>query len=211
MIPTRILVADDHPIVQEGLQSRLNADGSEWEVCALAATGLEAVAKSVTLAPDIVIMRYAMPRLNGLDAAAEIRQRVPQIEVLLFSGSHSPFILQSIYHSSVRGCILKSEAPEELILALQTIRRHHRFRSRGITERCEAIAESGVRVARLTRRQTEILRPIAEAYSTKEIASRLGLSTKTIEAHRTHLFRKLGFRSVVELVRYAIAYGYVEL
>jgi DNA-binding NarL/FixJ family response regulator len=152
-----------------------------------------------------------MPLLNGLEAAVEIRKRAPGIEVLLFSGAGSHLILQRMFHSSVRGCFLKSEAIEELIPALETIRRHHRFRSRGITDLCEAIAETGATLATLTRRETEILRLIAECRSTKEIASKLGVSSKTIESHRTRLFRKLKIRSVVELVRYAIYHGLVEL
>jgi DNA-binding NarL/FixJ family response regulator len=211
MTPTRILLADDHPVVQAGLQSRLAVHRPEWEVCALAATGLEAVAKAIALAPDIVVMDYKMPLLNGLEAAVEIRKRAPGIEVLLFSGAGSHLILQRMFHSSVRGCFLKSEAIEELIPALETIRRHHRFRSRGITDLCEAIAETGATLATLTRRETEILRLIAEGRSTKEIASKLGVSSKTIESHRTRLFRKLKIRSVVELVRYAIYHGLVEL
>jgi DNA-binding NarL/FixJ family response regulator len=207
MKPTRILLADDHPVVQEGLQSRLAAHGPEWEVCALAANGLEAVA----LAPDIVVMDYKMPHLNGLEAAAEIKKRAPGVEVLLISGTGSHSILQRMFHSSERGCFLKSEALEELIPALETIRRHHRFRSRAITELCEAIEQSGAACETLTRRETETLRLIAEGHSTKEIASQLGVSSKTIESHRTHLFRKLKLRSVVELVRYAIYHGVVEL
>jgi two-component system, NarL family, response regulator NreC len=111
----------------------------------------------------------------------------------------------------LRGCSLKSEALEELIPALETIRRHHRFRSRAITDMCEAIAESSAASASLTRRETETLRLIADGRSTKEIASQLGLSSKTIESHRTNLFRKLKLRSAVELVRYAIYHGLVEL
>jgi DNA-binding NarL/FixJ family response regulator len=111
----------------------------------------------------------------------------------------------------LRGCILKSEALEVLIPALETIRRHHRFRSRGITNLCEAIAETGATLATLTRRETETLRLIAEGHSTKEIARQLGVSSKTIESHRTNLFRKLKVRSAVELVRYAMYHGLVEL
>ncbi len=211
MKTNRILVADDHPIVQEGLQSHLSAKGPEWEVCAVATTGLEAVAKAVTLAPDIVVMDYKLPDLNGLEAAAQIRQRAPSIEVLLFSEAGSPFVLQRIYHSSVRGCLLKSEALDDLIPALETIRRHHRFRSRALTELCEGIAASAAACATLTRRELEILRLIAQDLSSLEIASELGVSIRTIEAHRTHLFRKLKVRSVVGLVRYAIYHGVVEL
>jgi DNA-binding NarL/FixJ family response regulator len=211
MTPTRILLADDHPVVQAGLQSRLAVHRPEWEVCALAATGLEAVAKAIALAPDIVVMDYKMPLLNGLEAAVEIRKRAPGIEVLLFSGAGSHLILQRMFHSSVRGCFLKSEAIEELIPALETIRRHHRFRSRGITDLGEAIAETGATLATLTRRETETLRLIAEGHSTKEIARQLGVSSKTVESHRTNLFRKLKVRSAVELVRYAMYHGLVEL
>jgi DNA-binding NarL/FixJ family response regulator len=131
--------------------------------------------------------------------------------VLLFTEADSHFILQRIFHSKVRGCMLKSEALDELIPALETVRRHHRFRSRAITELCEAIADSAATTEPLTRRETEVLRLIAEANSTKAIARRLGVSNKTIESHRTHLFSKLQCHCVAELVRYAIYHGIVEL
>ena len=111
----------------------------------------------------------------------------------------------------MRGCILKSEALEEFGLALRTVQHHHRFRSRGFTDHCERIAGSGAARETLTRRETQTLRLIAQDLSSKEVASQLGVSVRTIEVHRTNLFRKLKVRSVVDLVRYAIYHGVVEL
>ena len=211
MTTARILVADDWPCVQLGLQSVVATLGPAWEVCGLAATGPEAVAQAIALTPDIVIMDDRLPELDGLAAATEIQRRLPDVEVLLFCEAHSPAAVQQIYHSSVRGCLLKSEAPEDLIAALESVRRHHRFRSRAITDLCAGLAESAAACASLTKREIEILCLIWQDLPSKEIGSELGISMRTVEVHRTHMREKFKARTVIGLIKQALSHGIIEL
>ena len=211
MKPTRILIADDHPAMSAGLTGIITSHGAGWEICGTAADGEEAIAKATALRPDIVIMDYKMPLVNGLEAAAQIKRRLPGIETLMFSGTQSHQILLEIYCSGVRGCLLKSEAAEELMPALESLRRHHTFRSRQITALYEKIMESASELEELSAREIETMRLIAEGKSSKEIAVSLGISVKTVDTHRSNLLRKLKVHSVAEVVRYAIRHGLVEL
>jgi DNA-binding NarL/FixJ family response regulator len=154
-------------------------------------------------------MNYEMPRLNGLEAARRIERELPQVEILMFSGTRSRHALLQMYRSGVGGCLLKSEGADELLAALESLRQHQRFRSRQITELCQTIAQAAVDT--LTARETETLRLIVDGKSSKEIAVELGISLKTVECHRTNLFRKLKVHSVVELVRYALRHGVVDM
>jgi DNA-binding NarL/FixJ family response regulator len=211
MQPTRILIADDHPTLCAGLSGLITRDSSEWEICAIAADGQEAVAKTLEHSPDIVIMDYQMPFLNGLEATALVKERLPGIEVLIFTGTQSHHVIAEIFRSSVRGCLLKSEAAEELLPALESLRRHHTFRSRGITELYDKITAVTGEIEAPSARELEVLRPLTEGKSSKEIAVALGISVKTVETHRSNLLRKLKLHSVAELVRYAILHGLVDL
>ena len=205
---TRVVIADDHPVVCVGLATLIAGQG--WEVCATASDGEEAVARATELRPDIVVMNYEMPRLNGLEAARRIERELPQVEILMFSGTRSRHALLQMYRSGVGGCLLKSEGAEELLAALESLRQHQRFRSRQITELCQTIAQTASDIDTLTRRETATMRLICDAKSSKEIAVELGISVKTVETHRTNLFRKLKVRSVAELVRYALRHGLVD-
>lgn len=209
MKPARLLVADDHPIIRQGLAALFAPCPAEWEICATAANGQEALRATLIYRPDIVIMDYKMPLLDGLAAARQIKKRRPAIEVLIFSGASSPHILLEIFHSKVCGALLKSEAAEELFPALGALRRHHRFRSRGITERCEKIMVGDAPFRALTDREREMMRLIVAGLSIKQIANKLGVSVDTIDTHRTNLYQKLGLHSASDVVRYAFEHGLV--
>jgi DNA-binding NarL/FixJ family response regulator len=210
MKPARILIADDHPSIRAGLAGIITARGPEWEICATAVDGCEAVAKAIALRPDIVIMDYKMPLVNGLEAAAQIKQAVPAIEILIFSGTQSPRDLLEIFQSNVRGCLLKSEANEELLPALEALQHHHSFRSREIIGLYEKITAALGEIQKLSPRELETLRLIGAAKSNKEIAAQLGIDVKTVDTHRRNLMRKLKLHSTAEIVRYAIRHGIVE-
>ncbi len=203
MKPTRVLLADTYPIVQEGLKSLLTGSGPGWEICGLACNGLDVVARAVHVQPDIVIMDDEMPHLSGLEAALEIKRRAPIV------GARSPAALRRLYRSEVRGCFLKSDPLEELIPALETVRRHHRYRSEAMRAACiHTVPGNGH--ARLIPRELEILSLIGQGKASKEIAAKLGVSQRTIENHRNHLFRKLNVHSAAEAMLYAIENELVE-
>jgi DNA-binding NarL/FixJ family response regulator len=210
MNPSRILIVDDHAVVREGLPGLIEDLGSQWEICATAADPEAAIAQALELQPDIVIMDYKMPVADGLATAAEIKRQLPLIEVLIFSETPAPCSLVEIYCSHVGGFMLKCEAVEELQPALEALSRHHPFRSRGVTERYERIAAARAVMQAISAREDEVLRLIIDGKSTKEIAGQIGVSPKTVESHRTHLFRKLGCSSVVELAGFAFRNGLVE-
>lgn len=205
---SRVVIADDHPIVCVGVASLIFEHG--WEVCATAADGSEAVIRAMEMRPDIVIMNYQMPRMNGLEAARWISRELPQVEILLFSGTRSLYALRQMYRSGVGGCLLKSEGVEELLAALESLRQHRRFRSRQITELCQGIGE-GDHLDKLTGREISIVRLICEAEPNKAIAAALGISIEAVESHRTNLFHKLKVRSDIEVVRYALRHGLVDI
>lgn len=118
MNPTRILIADDHGVVREGLPAIILAHGGGWEICGVAADAAGAIAQAIELQPDIVIMDYKLGTVDGLAAAGQIKERLPDVEILIFSGAITPCSLVEIYRSNVSGYLLKSEAIEELIPAL---------------------------------------------------------------------------------------------
>jgi DNA-binding NarL/FixJ family response regulator len=211
MHPTRILIADDHAVVREGLPGLILAHGHDWEICGAAVDAEAAVAMAIELQPDIVIMDYKMGVIDGLAAAGQIKERVPHAEVLIFSGAVETCSLLEIYRSSVGGFMLKSEEVEELMPALEALRHHHRFRSRQVTECYLRIVEDAAAVGTVSARELETLRMIATGKSSKEIAAEMGISLKTVESHRTHLNRKLHCNSAVELTRYALRNGLVDL
>lgn len=208
---TRVLIADDHPTIHAGLATAIYAEKPDWEICAAATDGREAIARATELRPHLVIMDYTMPHVNGLEATGEIHRALPGIEVLIFTGTHSRHALAEAFHSRARGCLLKSEGPEALLPALESVRHHHRFRSHGITAVCDDIARTNGKLATLTDREKQTACLIANCKSTKEIAVTLGLSIKTIETHRANVFAKLQVHSVAELVRYALRVGLVPL
>lgn len=142
---------------------------------------------------------------------ASSRPGCPPLEVVIFTAVTSTYALRRIYESDVKGFLLKTDPEEELLFGLETVRRGHPFRSRAVTELCDRLGQTGAGVARLTRRECEILGLIAKGYSTKEIATELGVSHKTIETHRSHLFKKLRIHSVAEAVCFAVRHRLIEL
>jgi DNA-binding NarL/FixJ family response regulator len=185
--------------------------GPEWQICGAAFDAEAAIAMAIELQPDIVIMDYKMGVIDGLAAAGQIKERVPHAEVLIFRGAVETCSLLEIYRSSVGGFMLKSEEVEELMPALEALRHPHRFRSRQVTECYLGIVEDAGAVGTVSARELETLRMIAIGKSAKEIAAVMGISLKTVESHRTHLNRKLDCHSAVELTRYALRNGLVDL
>jgi len=207
-MPLRILVVDDHAVVRRGVRSLLESrDG--WEVCGEAMTGRDAVEQSRRLRPDVVVMDLSLPELNGLDATRHILKDAPETEVLVLTMHQSEELARDVLQAGARGYVLKSDADENLIAAVESLRQHKPFLTPAVTEfvldgyiRDGADQDASRRA--VTAREREIIQLIAEGKSNKNAASALKISVKTIEAHRANIMRKLHLRSVSDLVRYAI-------
>jgi DNA-binding NarL/FixJ family response regulator len=213
----RILVADDHEIVRQGLCSLLLSQ-QDWEVCGQAADGREAVEKTVTLKPDLVVLDIGMPKLNGLEATRQIVKANPNICILVLTLHDSDQVVQEVLNAGARGFLLKSDAARDLVLAVEALRRGKIY----FTPKVAAMVLNGYlrrdgTVAdlrshdRLTAREREVVQLLAEGMSSKEVAAQLGLSVKTAETHRSNIMRKLDLHSVSELVLYAVRNNIVQL
>ena len=213
MKTVRILLADDHEVVRQGLRRLLEARPG-WEICGEAGTGREAVEKASQLKPDVVVLDYSMPGLNGAEAARQIIQRVPRAEVLILTMHSSEDLIRGALEAGARAYVLKSDAGRDLISAVHALVEHKAFLSSGASG---PVLDSYLRGAQpsasqhsLTPREREILQLVAEGRSNKEIATTLTISTKTVETHRANLMHKLGLTSVGALVRYAVRNQIIE-
>ncbi len=209
-MPLRILVVDDHAVVRRGVRALLESREG-WEVCGEATTGRDAVEQSRRLRPDVVVMDLSLPGLNGLDATRQILKDAPDTEVLVLTMHHSEELARDVLQAGARGYVLKNDADENLLAAVDSLRQHKPFLTSSVTEfmldgylRRGASPQNDVAPAAVTAREREIIQLIAEGQSNKEAAATLGVSVKTIEAHRANIMRKLRLRSVSDLVRYAI-------
>ncbi len=203
----RILVADDHDIVRAGLRALLTEQPS-WQLCGEAATGREAVAQAEQLQPDVAILDLTMADGDGLEATRQIRQRVPQCEVLILSVHESSQVAREIVAAGARGYVVKNDAGQELVQAIEAVSKHQPYFSPRVGYLLSREPETNAPT--LTGREREIASLIAAGHSTKQIATRLGISPLTVETHRSNLMHKLGTRSVADLVRYAIREKLIE-
>ena len=215
--PLRILIADDHDVVREGTRAVIERQPG-WEVCGVAATGREAVEQAFALEPDIVVMDMTMPELNGLDAAVQIKRRLPQTEILIFSAHQTDELIREVFEAGAKSFIFKSEAHHFLVEAIQSLSQHKPFVTNKVSEvffaeflnRSEDKPHAAQTSKRLTAREREIVQLLAEGRSNKEVADALGISVRTAETHRASVLRKLRLNSLADLVHYAIRNGIVD-
>jgi two-component system, NarL family, response regulator NreC len=215
--PLRILIADDHDVMREGTRAVIERQPG-WEVCGTAGTGREAVAQAVRLQPDIVIMDMSMPDLNGLDAAVQIKRRLPPTEILMFTAHETEELIREVFEIGVKSFIFKSEAHTYLVDAIRSLSQHKPFFTNKVSQilfsdivnrstKGAARIEPG---QRLSAREREIVQLLAEGKSNKEVADALGISVRTAETHRASILRKLSLDSIAGLVRYAIRNKIIE-
>lgn len=205
-----ILVVDDHEIVRHGVTALLEAHPG-WKVCAEATDGREAVELAKTHQPDVVILDLAMPGLNGLETTRRIRRSAPRTAVVVLTMHNSEQIAREVLQAGARGYILKSDAGRDLVQAVEAVARGQHFLTSRIAEvvlesYLQAGAETDSPTPRggLTEREREIVQLLSEGRTNKEVASRLNISTKTVETHRANIMRKLRLKSLGDLIRYAI-------
>lgn len=210
-MPTRILLADDHQIVRQGLKTLLEREG--LEVVAEVADGREAVRAARECCPDVAVLDFSMPLLNGLGAAREILRACPRARaILLTMHKEDRYVLEAL-QAGVRGYVVKTQATADLLRAIQEVRRGMMYLSPGISEAIvdAFLAKSGAPPDPLTAREREVLQLVAEGKSTKEIAKILGIGYKTAESHRTRIMKKTDIHDTASLVRYALRRGLIQL
>jgi DNA-binding NarL/FixJ family response regulator len=214
----RILIADDHAVIRHGVRSILqNHDG--WEICGEAVDGRDAVRKAMELKPDVAILDIGMPNLNGLDAARQILSNDSRTMVLILTIDGSDQVIREVLSAGARGFLLKSDAANDLVTAVDALQHHRTFFTSKAAEMVldgylngkDPASAAEISQDRLTRREREVVQLLAEGKTTKEVASVLGLSVKTAETHRSNIMRKLNFHSVSQLVLYAVRNNLVQV
>ncbi|MDQ3874842.1 MAG: response regulator transcription factor [Actinomycetota bacterium] len=213
-LTTRILLADDHAVVRRGLKLVLDAE-PDLHVAAEAGDGAEAVELGLKEEIHLAVLDVTMPRLTGIQAARELSRRRPELRLLMLSMHDNEQYFFEALKAGASGYVLKSAADRDLVEACRATIRGESFLYPGavsalIRDHLDRAREGNGRIDLLTPRELEILKLIAEAHTSKEIADMLVISIKTVERHRANILEKLGMRDRVELTRYAIKRGLVE-
>ncbi len=216
MAKLRIVLADDHTIVRQGLRKILEAQ-PEWWVVAEASDGREAVRQALAHQPDVLILDIGMPLLNGIEATRQVVRRLPRIGVVILSmHSDESYILQAL-QAGARAYLLKDSADTDLIRGVAAAVAGKSFFSPAVArvmldDYLRHLAQKGIvdRYESLSEREREIFQLVAEGHSNKEIADLLSVSPSTVETHRTHILQKLDVHSTAELVLYAVRRGVIS-
>ena len=216
MSKLRILLAEDHETIRDGLKLLLNAQ-ADMEIVGEADNGRIAVQLGQHLLPDVVVMDVSMPELNGLQATKKLKQKCPQVKVLTLTRHTDDSYLQQLLQAGASGYVLKQSKSAELLRAIRAVVAGQTYLDPAITEKAVSQIRSGGRIARgpspaanLTDRETQVLRLIALGYINKEVAARLNLSIKTVEVHKANGMRKMGMKSRVDIVSYAMLQGWLQ-
>ena len=211
----RVILADDHVTVRHGLKLLIDSQ-TDMKVIAEASDGATAVQRAIDLAPDVVVMDISMPGMNGLVATRTLKQARPHMAVITLTRHGDDAYLQELLRAGVSGYVLKQSASNELLQAIRVAAAGGQYLDSTLTPRVTAgfLGREGKRVgksgAQVTERESEVLRLIAQGYSNKEIAARLDLSVKTVEAHKANAMRKLGLTGRIDIVKYAILQGWLD-
>jgi DNA-binding NarL/FixJ family response regulator len=211
----RILLADDHVTVRQGLKMLIESQG-DMIVVSEASDGTAAVEQARTLRPDVVVMDISMPGMNGLVATRTLKQLQPDAIIVILTRHGDDAYLQELLRAGADGYVLKQSAASELLQAIRATAARNQYLDSALTARVTAgfLAKRG-RKAQVTRvslsdREAEVLRLIAAGYSNKEIAAQLELSVKTVEVHKANAARKLGLKGRIDIVKYALLQGWLS-
>jgi len=216
---TKVLIADDHEVVRDGLKNILHSSGT-MVVIGEANDGNEAIGLYEELRPDVVIMDISMPNMNGIEATRKITERFPEARILILTMHDNQEYLNQVIRSGAHGFVLKNTDRNELLDAVRTVATGDKFFSKDISK---MMIENYIRAAQenerpspnkeipLTKREIEILKQIAEGHSNQEIANLLFISYNTVDTHRKNIMHKLSIKNTAGLVRYAIEKGLITL
>lgn len=208
----RILIADDHDVIRRGVRALLESR-PDVQVCAEAANGRDALTAAREHRPDIAILDYSLPEMNGYDLTVTLKREMPSIEILIYTMYDRESLILDVLRAGARGFILKSETEDHLFAAVNALALHRPYFSGGVSE---TLLDQFLRtkpetaLSALTRREREIVQLIAEGKINKEVARLLDISVKTVETHRATAMHKLKLRSTAELVRYAVRNSIIE-
>lgn len=209
------MLAEDHQTVREGIKLLINSQ-PDMEVIGEAGDGAAAIKIAQKSAPDIIVMDVSMPEVNGLKATKRLKQIAPDIKILTLTRHTDDAYLKQLIQSGANGYVLKQSAPSELIRAIRAIAEGNNYLDPSLTSKMfgrfsrRTNTLRGESSAKLTERESEVLRYIALGYSNKEIAALIQLSVKTVEAHKANAMRKLDMHSRIDIVRFAILQGWME-
>jgi DNA-binding NarL/FixJ family response regulator len=204
-------------MIREGLRQLLEAH-NDWQVCAEAWTGRQAVELALKLRPQVVVLDLAMPELNGLEATRQIKKDLPNTEVLIFTVHDADELTRDVLAAGARAYLLKSDASRQIVAAFEALSEHKPYFTWKVSKamldaylkRTDSDSENAVGLNRLTAREREIVQLLAEGRTNKAVSALLGISIKTVETHRAAVMKKLGINSIAELVRYAIRNSVIE-
>lgn len=207
---TRLLLADDHALVRQGLKAFLERQG--FLVACEASNGQEAVEMASKAQLDVAILDISMPHMNGIDAARELKKLLPKVKTILLTKHDEDYYVSDALRAGVRGYVLKSQVVNDLIQAIQEVGRGAVYLSPGISPAVVGayLSKTDVPADPLSIRERQVLQLVSEGKSTREVAKQLGVSAKTVESHRTRLMRKLDIHETASLVRYAIRHGVIQ-
>ena len=214
----RILLADDHDLTRSGLRYLLEKR-KDWTVCGEASNGRLAVELAEQLRPDFAILDMSMPELNGLEATRQILKKQPQMKILIYTMHETEKVILDVLDAGARGVVLKSDAGENMVAAVESIAKGRRFFTSRVAEtvveaylakRSATVGDDSPAGVVLTSREREVIQLLAEGKSNKEVADCLGISTRTAEGHRSEVMKKLRLGSLAELIRYALRNGIVQ-
>jgi two-component system response regulator NreC len=209
-MPTRVLLADDHALVRQGLKVLLERHG--FQIVSEASNGQETIHSVEETHPDVAIIDITMPVLNGLDTTRELKKSSPNTKVILLTEHDGDQYVTESLRAGGRGYVLKSQAAKELVHAIQEVCRGSIYLSPGISPAVvdACLSKTFVPTDSLSGRERQVLQLVGEGNSTKDIAVTLGVSVKTAESHRARLMKKLDIHETASLVRYAIRHGLVQ-
>ena len=209
----RVFIADDHPLVVEGFRQLL---ANDTVIVGTAHRGAELLEKATKLAPDIVLLDVSMPDTNGFDLIQTLKRKIPRVKIILVTMLSEPFYVSEGFRKGANGYVLKQSASDELLAAIHTVMKDRRYVSAEVAPDVrESIENPWVRPegysVQLTPRQDAVLRMFANGLTAKTIATKMGISVKTVEFHKAGIVKKLGLKTASDLTRFALSQGLTEL